>query len=103
MSETELGEDVGVVRLEPVPEAAARQAAIGGPRSAQEHEVALVEEIRRIAAVAFHGAEPWEGAEGCRGPLPSVADQLVNAERARTQWIRADGRRAQALHPQVRV
>src|SRR6185295_3440805 len=49
---TELGEDVRVVRLEPVTEARAHQGVGGRPRAALQHVVLAVEEVGGVALVA---------------------------------------------------
>src|SRR5262249_12363167 len=50
----ELRERIRIVRLEPVPEAAADEAVVGRPGRAEEHVMLLVEEVGRVARVVGH-------------------------------------------------
>src|SRR5207302_4474547 len=63
-------------------------------RGSALHDVMLaIEKVRRVDRVRWHGAESREAVERRRRPLPSVADEIVNAPRARARRIRADRNR----------
>src|SRR5271170_6644956 len=76
-----------IVRLEPVPEGSAQHACVRARRSALHHEMFSIEKIGRIARIERKGLEPGQGPELCRSPLPSVANQVEHAIRARARGM----------------
>ena len=85
----ELGEDVGVVGLEPVAEARADEVVRRGPRCALEHVVLAVEEVGRVARIARDiGLEARQALEDRVRPFPPIADQVLHAPHAGTRRMR---------------
>src|SRR5947209_17397106 len=73
------GEDLAADGQVPVAEGGPSRHRVGGPRAAAQHLVPCPEEHLRVLAVG-EGDEPGVGLEVGRGPLPDVADELVDAE-----------------------
>src|SRR5207245_765050 len=80
-----------IIRSEPIAETAADELASGGRRCPLEHVVLAVEEIGRIVRVRRHRLKSREAGEDRRGPLPSVADEIVHSPGTRSGRVRADG------------
>src|SRR5690349_17517932 len=76
--------DIGVARAEPVSERRPQKLARRGWRRAFHHEVLAVEEICGVLGIRRHGAEAWKGRKLSAGPLPAVADEILDAPRARS-------------------
>src|SRR4029077_7927094 len=95
------GVDVRVVGLEPVAERAAQHRSVGARRAAFHHEMFAVEEIGGVPPVEGKRREAGKGTERCRGPLPSIAEQIVNAERAGARGMSIDGRGVPALRMKI--
>src|SRR6185369_7381253 len=76
----ELGENVWIVRLIPVPEARPDEIRRGRPRSAFQDEVLPVEEISGVVGIVSHiGCKPRERRERSISPFPAVADELFDS------------------------
>src|SRR5580765_1324739 len=88
---TERRVDVRVVGTEPVAEAAADEVEGGGGGGALQDEVLAVEKFGGLDGIARHGLKAGEAVKDRRGPLPAVADQIVDAPGARAGGIGADG------------
>src|SRR6266516_7306819 len=71
-----------VVRLEPVAECGSQHASGRARRAAFHDEVLSIEKVCRVSAVKRKRLESLEGRENRRGPLPSIADHAIHAERA---------------------
>src|SRR6185503_1333328 len=50
-----------------------------------------IEKIRRVFGIRHHRRKPGKRTKDRRGPLPTVADEIVNAPRARARGERANG------------
>src|ERR1039457_3281144 len=85
--------DVLIVGLKPIAETRAQHAGGGSHAAAFQNVVLAIEELRRVPGVAREGLESGERSELRRRPLPSVAEQPLDAERAPAQGARVHRRR----------
>src|SRR5207249_3897024 len=74
---------VRISRTEPVAERRPEQLARGGGRRAFHDEMLAVKKIGRVLRIRRHRGEAREWRERRARPLPSVADEIFHAPRAR--------------------
>src|SRR6202035_3067382 len=98
----ESAEDLTADRIVPVAESAAAGHRVHPERASAQHLVLGAEEDLRILLVGERG-EARVGREVGRGPLPHVADELVDAERRRAVRIAAGRGGLEMALSEVRV
>src|SRR5208337_860548 len=74
--------DILVVRLEPVAKGRAQHARGGARRSTFHDEVLAIKKIGGVATVKRKWLESGEWSKNGGGPLPPIAEQIVDAESA---------------------
>src|SRR6267143_2621580 len=83
------GVHIRIAAAEPVAEGRPQKLARGRGRSALDDEMLAVEEVGRVLWIRCHRAEPWKGREYRARPLPSIADHVLGAPRARARRMAA--------------
>src|SRR5215471_5627080 len=82
--------DIRIIAAKPVAEAAPQELAGGRRRTALQDPMLSVEEIGGVDRIGGHGLEARVTGEDCRGPFPTVADEVMDAPRRRPFGERSD-------------
>src|SRR5258706_3857814 len=90
-----------VPRLKPVTESRPQHAGRGARRTALQHMVLPVEEVRRVAQIERERVEAGQCVEYRRRPFPAVAELSFDAECADVVRMRVDRLRVPAAEIEV--